>query len=365
MTIQKNHPMGDKFTWQVEVTSKYFARVETEQDMKDLVTSQEYKSTPKKYILGGGANTLFASSFYDGLVIEMATQGYKKEQEDERHEYWRAQSGVDWVDFVEKMVIKHGLGGLENLAYIPGRVGSAPIQNIAAYGATFEDVCEGVELFDFNTSTLLNLSARECEFGYRDSIFKKRLKNGDKSFVIWSVLFKLTKPGYHLLESGYFSNYESLQSELTHLQGAKPTIQDIYRAVVSIRKKKLPEVTDCGTNGSVFVNPIVTGEELEKIISRFPNLQYYPAEKMKYVTKDELRITSDKKYKIAAGHVFDELGWKGKRVGSVGTWKNHALVLCNFGATDPADIIRVIEMMQDDFERATGIRLEPEINVVR
>jgi UDP-N-acetylmuramate dehydrogenase len=262
------------------------------------------------------------------------------------------------------MVLKENLGGLENLAYIPGKVGSAPIQNIAAYGEAFEDICRSVEYVDLTTLEHEICEGKECEFSYRNSKFKNMLKTTNNGFIIWSIVLKLAKPSKHTIESGYFSNYESLQSELTHLEGRRPTIQDIYHAVVSLRKKKLPEVSEVGTNGSLFMNPIVQGSKVIELLKKFPRLQYYPTEKMKYVPNSKLEILNSNQYKIAAGHIFDEIGWKGKRVGNVGTWQKHALVLCNYGTQDPGDIIKVIHMMQDDFEQATGIRLEPEINIV-
>jgi len=363
--IKHNYPIGNKFTWKVQTTAKYYSEIQTEQDLKELVGSEEFKSSKKRYILGRGANTLFASNYYDGLVIEINTKGIEKLREDNDYMYWRVAAGEDWIELVEQIVLKENLGGLENLAYIPGKVGSAPIQNIAAYGEAFEDICESVGYIDLTTLEHKTCEGKECPFSYRNSKFKNMLKTTEHGFVIWSVVLKLAKPSKHTIEAAYFSNYESLQSELTHLEGRRPTIQDIYYAVVSLRKKKLPEVSEVGTNGSLFMNPIVSGSKVKELLEKFHKLQYYPTEKMKYVPNSKLEIQNSERYKIAAGHIFDEIGWKGKMVGKVGTWKNHALVLCNYGTQDPGDIIKVIRMMRDDFEKATGIRLEPEINIVR
>ena len=362
--IRRSFPIGDKFTWKVQTTAKYYMEIQTEDDLRRLVGSDEFKNSKKRYILGRGANTLFASKEYDGLVIEINTKGIEKIREDSDYAYWRVAAGEDWVELVERMVLKENLGGLENMAYIPGKVGSAPIQNIAAYGEAFEDVCTSVEYIDLTTLEHKTCIGKDCQFSYRNSKFKNMLKTSDHGFVIWSVVLKLAKSSKHSIEAGYFSNYESLQSELIHLEGRRPTIQDIYHAVVSLRKKKLPEVVEIGTNGSLFMNPIIKGSQVTELLKYFPKLQYYPTEKMKYVPNYKLEILNSKEYKIAAGHIFDEIGWKGKMVGKVGTWKNHALVLCNYGTQDPGDIIKVIRMMQVDFEKATGIRLEPEINIV-
>jgi UDP-N-acetylmuramate dehydrogenase len=365
LVIHHNYPIGDRFTWRVNVVAKYFVEISNEEDLRALVTSKEFIESSKQYILGRGANTLFASSVYNGFVIEINTKGIQKVREDDRYEYWRAMAGEDWIFLVEKIVKQYNLGGLENLAYIPGKVGAAPIQNIAAYGQAFEDACETVEIIDLKTLKHKKYSHDECDFGYRNSIFKKMLAETKHGFVVWAVTLKLVKPMKHTLETGYFSNYESLASELTHLNGKKPALQDIFNAVVSLRMKKLPEISEVGTNGSLFVNPIVSGLKLKELKLKFPRLQYYPADKMKYTSNTELGIRNSELYKIAAGHIFDEIGWKGRRVGEVGTWKNHALVLCNYGTREPGDIIQVIQMMQDDFEKATGIRLEPEISIVQ
>ncbi|MBP6994501.1 UDP-N-acetylmuramate dehydrogenase, partial [Candidatus Woesebacteria bacterium] len=363
--IQHDFPIGDKFTWKVQTTAKYFAEIATEQDLATLVATREFEESKKLYILGRGANTLFANNYFDGLVVEVSNRGIQKIKEDEDCAYWRVAAGEDWVSLVERMVVAENLGGLENLAYIPGKVGSAPIQNIAAYGQVFEDVCQSVEYIELPSLEHHSCAGGSCEFSYRNSMFKKMLQTANSRFVIWSVVLKLAKPSKHTIATDYFSNYESLESELRHLEGQRPTIQDIYHAVVTLRKKKLPEVSDVGTNGSLFMNPIVSGVKVRELLKKFPKLQYYPTQKMRYVPSSNLEITDIAKYKIAAGHIFDELGWKGKKVGKVGTWKNHALVLCNFGTNSPGDIIKVIQMMQQDFEDVTGIHLEPEINIVQ
>lgn len=364
MHIHSNINIGDLFTWRVQATARYLVFLESWSDVTDLIATREYQKTTKRYVLGKGANTLFASAYYDGMVMVMQTQGIEKVREDTTHTYWRVMAGEDWMRLVEQMTMQNNMGGLENLAYIPGAVGSAPIQNIAAYGQAFEDVCDSVEVMDLDTVSLINYDRDQCAFAYRSSVFKKRHATKDRNFLIWSITLKLAKPGFHQIETGYFSNYESLKAELEGLDNEKPTIQDIYRAVVALRKKKLPDWTNVGTNGSLFMNPIVDGSTVTKLLNRFPKMQYYPTEKMQYVNNTEREVQSTKQYKIAAGHIFDEIGWKGRRVGNVGTWKNHALVLCNYGTHDPGDIIKVITMMQDDFEKATGIRLDPEINIV-
>jgi len=364
MIIQKDCNIGDKTTWHVDVMAQYYVQIHNFDDLQSLIKSPEYLSCDKRYVIGSGANTLFASAYYDGIVIEICTKGFEKIREDKDYEYWQVNAGEDWTHLVEWLVLQNNLGGLENLANIPGKVGSSPIQNIAAYGRAFEDVCHEVEIIDLNTTRSSHYNVSECQFTYRGSLFKQMLIDTKRGIIVWSVVLKLVKPSKHTIEAEYFSNYESLQSELQHLGASKPTIKDIFYAVVALRKKKLPDISQVGSNGSLFVNPIVSGDKLRSLIQRFPHLQYYPSDKMKYVPTESMQLTTDAMYKVAAGHIFDEIGWKGKRVGQVGTWQNHALVLCNYGTSDPKDILKVITMMQDDFESATGIRLTPEINIV-
>lgn len=364
LAIYTDHPIGDRCTWKIDVTAKYFVRVGSVEQVRSLIGRSEYQSSSKVCIVGEGANTLFAERHYDGMVIEVAMKGVEKIREEGRYSYWHIGAGEDWVELVRHTVLDMNLAGLENLAFIPGRVGSAPIQNIGAYGGSFEDVCDSVEYIDMGTGEIVTVAGEHCGFTYRSSNFKQMIADQQRRFIITAVVLRLSVPDHHSVHSEYYSNYESLAGEL-HDQGVtRPTIQDIYRAVVSLRQKKLPDWQQIGTNGSLFMNPIVRGEQVRELLQKYPKLQYYPVEKMKYVKSTEYKVQSTGRYKVAAGHIFDELGWRGRRVGQVGTWDRHALVLCNYGTKDPADIIKVIRMMQDDFEKATGIRLEPEINIV-
>lgn len=359
-TIHTNHPIGDLFTWRVKAAAKYFAEVRSLDDLRTVCSSDEFKSSAQHYVLGRGANTLFATSHYDGFVIQMNILGLTQVHEDTDSITFRIGAGQDWHTTIEALIQNYGVGGMENLAYIPGTFGAAPIQNVGAYGQTFEDVFVELEAYDIMKQKVEIFDKSRARFEYRGSFFKSR-EFLDR-YIIVAVTVQLEKPHVHASNTSYHSNYESLKGELV---GEGPfTSHEIFEAVTRLRKKKLPETSDVGTNGSTFINPLVTGTKLKELLISYPKLQYYPAQKMQYVDRTKLIITDTEMYKIAAGHIFEELGWKGKIIDGVGTWKNHALVVCNYTATNPESIISYIMAMQQDFQHATGILIQPEINII-
>jgi len=364
LKIKENFDLKNNTTWHITTVARAYVEISSFDDLNEFVKSEILLKYKKFHVLGGGANTLFADSKYDGLVISVNIKGKEKISQTETHESWKIMSGEDWIELVEYFVA-NDLGGVENLAYIPGKVGAAPVQNIAAYGKAFEEVCEKVETFDLLNGQINILPAYECGFAYRTSKFKNMLKDKEKPFVITSVVMRLTKPGHHKMETSYFSMSEKM-TDVMSKSSDKKGIQLAFDSIVAIRKSKLPDHNMIGTNGSLFVNPIVNRKKLKELLMRFPKLQFYPTEKMQYLKSENTResISETSNYKIAAGHIFDTLGWKGKRVGNVGTWEKHALVLCSFGAKEPQEVLSVIKMMQQDFAGATGIMLEPEINII-
>ncbi len=361
MVIYQNHQIGDKFTWKVECRARYFACAKSLEELREILSSKEYISTTKRYTLGLGANTLFATSLYDGFVLQIDLKGVKQVGDTESSMTFEVAAGENWHDVVNKFVCEYGLGGMENLAYIPGTFGAAAIQNVAAYGHTFEDVFIELEAINSKSLEVRKFSKSEAAFKYRDSYFKSC--EFRDTYIILSTTVRLEKPTFHLAETSYHSNYESLKQELK--SNGPYTPHQVFDAVTSLRKKKLPEVTDVGTNGSTFMNPIVSGAKVKELLVKFPKLQYYPVEKMQYVENLKLKIDNLKSYKVAAGHIFDQLGWKDKVIDGVGTWKNHALVVCNYSATKPEPILEYINAMQKDFIEATGIMIEPEVNIVQ
>lgn len=362
LKIQENFDLIDKTTWHIPTLARGYILISSVDDLKKLVRNGHLHKYKKYHLLGSGANSLFADKLYDGLVIEIDLKGKSKIEESDKYEIWRLMAGEDWEEIVEYFA-NANLGGIENLALIPGKVGAAPVQNIAAYGTAFEEVCESVNVFDIETGEEKVYEGPECHFGYRTSKFKVDKANGLNNEIITSVTLRLTKAEYYDINTSYYSISEKLSdivAEISH----KNKIQKAFDAVVHIRRGKLPDHKSIGTNGSVFMNPVVSGAKLKELLKTFPKLQFYPVDKMQYLVGVE-NIDMSKNYKIAAAHIFDELGWKGKRVGNVGTWEKQAIVLCNYGASDPKEILDVVKMMSDDFERATGIMLKPEINIIK
>ncbi|MEI6326544.1 MAG: FAD-binding protein [Candidatus Roizmanbacteria bacterium] len=358
--IKHEHPIGDKFTWKVECTARYFACANTIEELKSILLSKEFTSCTKRYVLGLGANTLFSSSYYDGFVLQIDLKGLHLVGETDSTMIFEVAAGENWHEMIRKFVNEYGLGGMENLAYIPGTFGAAAIQNVAAYGQTFEDVFVELRAIDIVTLESRTFSKLEGAFHYRQSYFKSR--DFRDRYIILSTTVSLKKPSKHQAEFSYHSNYESLKQELP--TDGPYTSRHIFDAVTSLRKKKLPEVTTVGTNGSTFMNPIISGEKVKELLLKFPRLQYYHVEKMQYADTATIPLHDGSMYKIAAGHIFDQLGWRGKVIDGVGTWKNHALVVCNYTASTPKPILDYIKAMQSDFLIATGIMIEPEINIV-
>lgn len=362
--IIDNYDLTSHTTWRTPIKAKGYINIERNDDIQSLVHSGLLKQYSKYVILGKGANSIFVADFYDGLVIEITTKGKIKVSETDTTEDYKLMAGEDWIETVEYFV-NIDRGGIENLALIPGNVGASPIQNIAAYGTSLSDIFVNLEYIDLTSGKLFVLDSRECCFGYRTSIFKDRIRSGDHGFIITSITLRLTKPRNHKIVHSYRSLSEKITDVVDKSQAN--TVRNTYESIIKLRKTKLPNSLKVGTNGSVFVNPIVTGDMLVEILKKFPKTQYYPGTDMKYFDDgtDPASIDPSRSYKIASAHIFDELGWKGRRIGEVGTWEHHALVLCNYGHASSSEILSVLAMMQDDFEDATGIRLEPEINVIR
>ncbi|HET8837458.1 MAG TPA: UDP-N-acetylmuramate dehydrogenase, partial [Flavobacteriaceae bacterium] len=259
-------------------------------------------------------------------------------EQDEGSVLVRAKAGENWHEFV-LWCLKNDFGGLENLSLIPGNVGSAPIQNIGAYGVELKDWFVSCETVNVQTLESRNFSKEECHFGYRNSVFKNELKN---QFIISSVSFRLTKKN-HVLHTGY----GAIQGELGDLEN--PGIRDVSDAVIKIRQEKLPDPKEIGNSGSFFKNPVVAVEKFESIQKQYPEIPFYPAEEA-YV-------------KIPAGWLIDQAGFKGYRKGDAGVHKKQALVLVNYGNASGTEILNLAEKIRSEINSKYGILLEFEVNV--
>jgi UDP-N-acetylmuramate dehydrogenase len=290
-----------------------------------------------RLILGGGSNILLIGDFA-GLVLHMCQKGIEIVGEDNEATYVRAAAGENWHDFVQ-WTLAHGLGGLENLSLIPGTVGAAPIQNIGAYGVEMKDCFHCLTAFDFETGNTLILDQSACAFGYRDSVFKHRLRD---NAVILDVTFALPKRWQPCIVYADVAK-ELAISEHSHVA---PTAQHISAAVIAIRRRKLPDPAVIGNAGSFFKNPVISCVQRDALLMHHPQLVSYEQ--------------ANGTYKLAAGWLIDQCGWKGKNIGAAGVYEKQALVLVNYGGASGRDIAELALAIQNDVLNRFGVRLEPE-----
>jgi len=288
-----------------------------------------------RLVLGGGSNLLLTGDF-DGLVLHMGNKGIGIIGEDRNAVYVKAAAGECWHQFV-LWTLQQGLGGLENLSLIPGSVGAAPIQNIGAYGVELKDRFHALTAFDFETGQTFVLDNAACRFGYRDSIFKREMR---ENAVVLDVTFALPKQWQPSVQ------YAELAQELAVRSLEAPTPEQISQAIIAIRSRKLPDPAVIGNAGSFFKNPVVSKERRDALFSRFPALVSYPQ--------------ADGSFKLAAGWLIDQCGWKGKSLGLAGVYEKQALVLVNRGGATGEEIAQLAKAIQEDVLSTFGVMLDPE-----
>lgn len=354
MKILENYSLERDNTFRVDVFAKYFTKINSEDELLQLIKLPKYKNL-KKLILGEGANILFTKDF-EGLVVKNLIKGIKIINEDKNFVDLEIGAGENWHELVV-YAVENGWGGIENMVYIPGTVGAAPVQNIAAYGQNFSDIFVSLSAIKLESGELVTFSKSECEFEYRNSRFKTREMG---QYVVTKVRIKLSKnPKINLsyFETGKsYAKNVSLVGELKDIKN--PTIKDIANAVIKIRKQKLPEVSEVGTAGSFFKNPIVSKERYEELKREDNDLQSYPVDKLNYTKSVEGDYV-----KISAARLLDNLGWKGKRIGNVGTHPTQALAVVNYGAVGK-EILEFTELMKKAVLEAYNIKLEPEVLIL-
>jgi UDP-N-acetylmuramate dehydrogenase len=277
-------------------------------------------------VLGGGSNILLTGD-YRGTLLRSTDRGIAPDGA-----LVRVGAGTAWDDFVAWSV-RHGLWGVENLSHIPGTVGAAPVQNIGAYGVEAKDAIETVEVFDTESLTTRVMTAAECGFGYRDSVFKRGLRG-----VITAVTFRLSPTPRPRLD------YGDLRARVS-----EPTLANIREAVVDVRRSKLPDPAETGNAGSFFKNPVVAAEVAERLKTEYPDMPLYDA-------ADGLR-------KLAAGWLIDRAGWRGRSLGRAGVHAAQALVLVNLGGATGADILALARRIQSDVHARFGVSIETEVNI--
>ncbi len=323
-------------TFGIDIKADRFTIIEKEGDLLDLRPSI---FDGKWMILGGGSNVLFDGDFH-GEVIWINNKGIQIVDETNQEVVIEVSAGEVWHDFV-MWTIDNGYNGLENLSLIPGNVGASPMQNIGAYGVEIKDCFESLEAYSVESREFKTFNHKECAFGYRESVFKNRLKD---KFIITKVKYKLKKtPSLKL-------SYGAIQGVLEEQGIHHPSAKDVSNAVISIRQSKLPDPKELGNAGSFFKNPIISKIEFEKIHERHPDMVFYDLD--------------DGTVKLAAGWLIEHAGWKGKKFGDCGVHVNQALILVNYGDAKGKEIMELSASIQADVLDKFGVKLNCEVNFV-
>lgn len=334
-SVQRDVSLRPFNTFGIDAKAAACVRVESLSDLQAILVDPALANMPR-LVLGGGSNVLLTRDF-PGLALLVRIRGIEIIGEDEQVTYVRAAAGEGWHDFV-MWTLDRGLGGLENLALIPGTVGASPVQNIGAYGAELKDFFHSLDALDLEaTGQTVTLNREECAFGYRDSVFKHALRD---RMLILSVTFALPKNWRPNL------GYAELARELAARGIAQPTAHDVCDAIIAIRRRKLTDPAVEGNAGSFFKNPTVPASTRDVLLQSFPDMPSYPQ--------------PDGSVRLAAGWLIDRCGWKGRDMGAAGVSATQALVLVNRGGASGGDIVRLADAVKEDVRQRFGIVLEPE-----
>ncbi|AKA35778.1 UDP-N-acetylmuramate dehydrogenase [Flagellimonas lutaonensis] len=338
MNIQQNISLKNLNTFGIDVKASFFVEITSLLELQKALALEAY---PKKFVISGGSNMLLTKDI-DALVLHINIKGISMVEEDDDMVVVQAMAGENWHEFV-MWAIDRGYGGIENLSLIPGNVGTAPIQNIGAYGVELKDVFVSCTAMEIATGELKEFDKEACQFGYRDSIFKREEKG---NYIITAVNLRLTKRNHKLN-----TDYGALEKELLDQNIVYPTIRDISNAVIKIRRSKLPDPKEIGNSGSFFKNPVISRKTFEKLQKKHPGLPYYEVDKTQV--------------KVPAGWLIEQCGFKGVRVGDAGVHEKQALVLVNYGNASGTEILQLAEEIQAAVKKKFKIRLTPEVNIIR
>ncbi|MGN0033814.1 MAG: UDP-N-acetylmuramate dehydrogenase [Candidatus Limimorpha sp.] len=335
-----------KNTFGFNIIARYFVEVNSIDDIGEIIDNKIFKSYKDKnrvLILSGGSNILFKEEFFDGFVIHINIKGIEIIDNGESGEVTiRCQAGEVWKNFVD-FTISESLYGLENLSGIPGYVGAAPVQNIGAYGSEVKDTIFQVHTIDLSSGEKKTFSNEECDFSYRNSIFKKN-KSKDYLPLILAVDFKLKKSRELKLD------YGNIRKSLESNGITNPSNKDISEIIKKTRDEKLPDTDVIGSAGSFFQNVIIDTKKYEELKSRYPEMP-------SYAEKNDM-------WKIPTGWLIEKAGWKGYREGHVGVWDKQALVLVHYGGGKPEEITELSEKIQSSILELFGINISTEVNII-
>lgn len=332
MQVLDNISLKPFNTFGIDVKARQLATFSSLNDLESI------NINPGTIVLGGGSNILFTKDV-DGLVLKNEITGIQELHEDEEYVYVKAGAGENWHRFV-LYCIDRNWAGIENLSLIPGSVGASPMQNIGAYGVELENVFWNLEAWHVQEKKLVNFTRSDCEFGYRESVFKRKYKN---QFIITSVTYRLHKtPIFH-------TSYGAIEQELERMGVEALSIKAISEAVINIRSSKLPDPKTIGNAGSFFKNPSVTDRKFLELKQRFEEIVGYR--------------NPDGSMKIAAGWLIEQCGWKGFRRGDAGCHAKQALVLVNYGNARGIDICQLSDKIIQSVKDKFAVELEKEVNI--
>jgi len=338
MEIKKNYSLKELNSFGIDAKATDFISINNTEEIQKLVHFLKHYSK-KHFVIGSGSNLLFTKDF-DGCIITYKNDAIEIIKEEQNHIWIKVAAGIEWDDFVAYCVKKSWFG-IENLSFIPGKVGSSAVQNIGAYGVEVKDFIDEVEAFDLNTAEKRSFSNKDCKFDYRYSIFKEKAKN---NYLITAVNFKLN--------TNFKANitYTALENYLSEKNRYTPSCEDIRNAVIDIRQSKLPDHKTIGNAGSFFKNPIVSVEKQEKLKEKYPDIISYKV--------------NDNQYKLAAGWLIDKAGWKGKSLGEIGVHHQQALVIVNHGKASGKEIYDFSEKIKKDVFNTFNVLLTREVIVL-
>ncbi|MDB9990449.1 UDP-N-acetylmuramate dehydrogenase [Flavobacteriales bacterium] len=338
MKIIENYPLLNLNTFGLDIKAKYFTSINTVNELIEIKKTNKFKDL-ELLVLGGGSNILFTKDF-DGLVILNNIKGKEIIVQNHHSVFLKIGAGENWHELVMYCVDK-GWGGIENLSLIPGNTGTAPMQNIGAYGVEIKETFVELEALEILSGKIVKFNNSDCEFGYRESVFKNKMKN---QYIILNITLELKKnPVFNV-------NYGDVKTILENQNIKNPSIKDVSNAIISIRRSKLPDPKKIGNSGSFFKNPIVSLKKLKLIQNKYPKIISYKI--------------NENEFKIAAGWMIEIAGWKGKRFNNFGVHEKQALVLVNYGLANGMEIFNLSEKIILDIKDKFGITLEREVNII-
>lgn len=334
--FQKNVNLKTYTTFGIDSNAELFAVFKDTNTLKLLLDQLDNRQIT---VLGGGSNLLLTKDI-QGVVLKNEILGIEVIEDTQDTVLLKVGGGVVWHDFV-MYTIENNYFGIENLSLIPGSVGASPMQNIGAYGIEIKDSFEKLEAIHIKTKNIETFNHIQCEFGYRESVFKRKLKG---QYIITNVYFRLNK------NPALNTSYGAIETELALKGIVTPSIKDVSDAVIAIRKSKLPDPKELGNAGSFFKNPVVSNSIYQDIKVKYPQVPSY------FVTNETV--------KIPAGWLIETAGWKGKKIGNCGVHSKQALVLVNYGGATGKEVFDLSQQIIDDILNRFNILLEREVNIL-